>query len=88
MDNIIVCPYRYYYSSKPNLKPKPIKVFANADLNKLKILELCKNKCRIYMRINKNNDNKYVGNSVNPARRFRVYYDFFFLQLELKKVKV
>ena len=42
MDSIIVCLFKPYYSSKLNPKPKSIKVFANANLDKLEILELYK----------------------------------------------
>nr|YP_009577904.1 GIY-YIG endonuclease [Cordyceps cicadae]QBG64891.1 GIY-YIG endonuclease [Cordyceps cicadae] len=60
-------------SNKP--LSKDFKLFLNADIDKLDILEYIKNKSGIYMWTNKLNGKKYVGSSVNLRRRMLQYYN-------------
>jgi group I intron endonuclease len=58
--------------------PQPVtalKVYANADLQKLEILGDNKGKSGIYCFTNLTNGKKYVGSSVNLGRRFSQYFN-------------
>lgn len=59
-------------SSKESLE---FKVFLNADVDKLNILNYVKGKAGIYLWTNKLNGKKYVGSSVDLRRRFLEYYN-------------
>lgn len=65
----------YYYrnssSSSSTSSFKSALIFENADLNKLIILEKCKNKSGIYMWTNLINNKKYVGSSVKRMSKDR-----------------
>lgn len=59
--------YRYYSTCADS--------YFDADKDKLIILNITKNKSGIYMWINKENNKKYVGSSVNLRRRLLEYYN-------------
>ena len=65
----------------------PVVTYPDAFLNKSVILKDTKNKAGIYRWVNKVNGNTYIGSSVNLGRRFKVYYDFSFLSVRIKKSK-
>jgi hypothetical protein len=62
--------------------PQPVtalKVYANADLQKLEILGDNKGKSGIYCFTNLTSGKKYVGSSVNLGRRFSQYFNVNYL---------
>jgi group I intron endonuclease len=65
----------------------PVVTYPDAFLNKSVILKDTKNKAGIYRWVNKVNGNTYIGSSVNLGRRLKVYYDFSFLSVRIKKSK-
>lgn len=65
----------------------PIVIYPDAFFNKSIILKDNKNKVGIYRWVNKENGNTYIGSSVNLGRRLRVYYDFSFLSVRVRKSK-
>lgn len=64
-----------------------LKIYNNADTNKLLILNDNKGKSGIYRWTNLVNGYSYIGNSVNLNRRFREYYNIHHLQPALTKSK-
>jgi excinuclease UvrABC nuclease subunit len=63
----------------------PILSYSNAERMKSEILEENRNKTGIYRWTNLLNGKSYVGSSVNLGRRFRDYYNYTFLEGEIKK---
>lgn len=53
----------------------PIKIYLNADVEKLEIYKENKGKSGIYIWENKINGNRYIGSSVHLSRRFKSYYN-------------
>lgn len=53
----------------------PIKIYVNADVEKLDIYKQNKGKSGIYIWENKINGNRYIGSSVHLTRRFKSYYN-------------
>ena len=64
---------------------KPVKKYANADLDKLQIIKENKGKSGVYLLINLINGKTYIGSSVDLGRRFRYYYDVNTLDKALRK---
>nr|YP_009364357.1 GIY-YIG endonuclease [Ophiocordyceps sinensis]ARF03391.1 GIY-YIG endonuclease [Ophiocordyceps sinensis]QDH07228.1 GIY-YIG endonuclease [Ophiocordyceps sinensis] len=62
-------------------------MYPDAYSNKSIILKDTKNKAGIYRWVNKVNHKTYIGSSVNLGRRFKVYYDFSFLSVRIKKAQ-
>lgn len=65
----------------------PLKIYNNADTNKLLILNDNKGKSGIYRSTNLVNGYSYIGNRVNLNRRFREYFNINHLQSALTKSK-
>lgn len=55
-------------------------VYSNVDTQKLAIVYDNKNKSGIYRWINLNNQNSYIGSSIDLARRFKDYLKISFLE--------
>ena len=73
------------YSTKSSPPPiKPVKIYKNADLNKLLILKESKGKCGIYRWTNISTGKSYIGSSVDLERRFRCYFNIYFLESGIK----
>ena len=53
----------------------PVKVYANADIQKLEILNENRGKSGIYMWKNLNNDKIYIGSAQNIRSRIMAYYN-------------
>lgn len=81
--------YRRNYSQVTSNQPKviPVVMYPDAYSNKSIILKDTKNKAGIYRWVNKVNHKTYIGSSVNLGRRFKVYYDFSFLSVRIKKAQ-
>ena len=79
------------YSQFTNDKHKesviPVVIYSDASTDKSIILKDNKNKAGIYRWVNKENGNCYVGSSENLTDRFRKYYSFRNISLELLKGK-
>lgn len=65
----------------------PMKSYANADLNKLLIIQENTGKSGIYRWVNLVNKKSYVGSSVNLGTRFKDYYSFSYLAKQLERGK-
>lgn len=65
----------------------PAVIYSDAFADKSVILKDNKNKAGIYRWVNKVNGNSYVGSSENLTDRFRKYYSFGNISLELLKGK-
>lgn len=63
----------------------PVAIYSNADTMKSEILKDNRNKVGVYCWTNLLNGKFYVGSSVNLGRRFRDYYNYSFLEGEIKK---
>nr|YP_009072373.1 truncated GIY-YIG endonuclease [Sclerotinia borealis]AIJ56805.1 truncated GIY-YIG endonuclease [Sclerotinia borealis] len=63
----------------------PVKVYVNADKDKILILKENKGKCGIYRWTNITNGRSYVGSSVNLERRLKCHYNIYFLETAIKK---
>ena len=76
-------------SGIPACAVTPTVVYSNAATQKLEILKETKGKSGIYRWVNTASrcGKTYVGSSVNLALRLRVYYDFSFLSVRVKKSK-
>lgn len=70
-----------------NLHPflKSVKIYKNADVDKLLIIKENISKAGVYRWINLTNGKSYVGSSSNLGRRFREYFSISFLEIETKK---
>jgi len=53
----------------------PIKIYSNADIDKVQILSDNQNKSGIYLWINSINGKQYIGSSINLSNRFRQYFN-------------
>jgi hypothetical protein len=62
--------YRFY-STAPLVA---VKIYENADKDKLKILKENKGKAGVYRWVNIENGRSYIGSSVNLTRRFQDYF--------------
>jgi hypothetical protein len=69
------------------LSSVPIKIYENADVDKLKIFADNRNVSGVYRWINKTNGRCYVGSSINLSGRFSQYYSFQNLITVLKNGK-
>lgn len=81
---------RYYYEVRNGqLKESLIAVviYPGAYLNKSNILKYSKKKAEVYRWVNKVKGNTYIGSCINLIRRFRVYYDFFYVSFRINKIK-
>lgn len=74
------------YSTK-NSSIVPVKIYKNADIDKLQTLTENKNKAGVYRWTNLINGKSFVGSSINLGRRFREYFNINFLESEIKKNK-
>ena len=63
----------------------PVKKYANADLEKKKILEENKEKSGVYCWRNLVNGKMYIGSSVDLGTRFRQYFNINHLEYKLQK---
>lgn len=59
----------------PSVDGFGLRVFSDADKDKLDVLNYTKGKAGVYMWTNKSNAKKYVGSSVNLRRRWMEYYN-------------
>ena len=66
---------------------KAVKIYINADLDKLRIISENKGKCGIYRWTNLINGNSYIGSSVNLDRRLRCYFSVDWLESAIQKAK-
>jgi group I intron endonuclease len=57
-----------------DMRPNPVKIYANADIQKMQILKENKGKSGVYRWVNKETGKSYVGSGTNLARRFYNYY--------------
>jgi group I intron endonuclease len=64
---------RTYSTNSPVV---PVKIYANADKNKLQILKENKGKAGVYRFTNKENGQSYVGSSTDLGRRMREYFNY------------
>ena len=64
---------------------KPVKKYANADLEKLQIIKDNKGKAGVYCWRNLTNGKIYIGSSVDLGTRFSAYYSIKYLESKLKK---
>ena len=71
--------YNILLSNYSKLCVVPIKMYSNADTEKVNIFKDNKNKCGVYRWINLETNKSYVGSSVNLRRRFNTYYSFSYL---------
>lgn len=65
----------------------PIKVYKNADLDKLRIITENKGKAGLYRWVKRENGKSYVGSSVDLEKRLRNYFSLNYLELETQKSK-
>jgi group I intron endonuclease len=63
----------------------PVKIYANADKEKLQIISENKGKAGVYRWVNLISGNSYIGSSINLSRRLTDYYSIRFLEKEIKK---
>lgn len=63
----------------------PVKIYRNADLDKLRIIKENKGKGGVYRWINNLNGKSYIGSSSNLGRRFTQYFSISNLEIEIKK---
>jgi len=54
----------------------PIKVYNNADTMKQDIIKDNKEKAGVYRWINNENNNSYIGSSINLSKRLRSYFNY------------
>jgi group I intron endonuclease len=71
------------YSTVVNISP--VKVYKNADLDKLRIITDNKGKAGVYRWINIANGKSYIGSSVDLGGRLKDYFTLRYLELGLKK---
>lgn len=64
---------------------KAVKIYINADLDKLRIISENKGKCGIYRWTNLINGKSYIGSSVNLDRRLRCYFSIDWLESAIQK---
>jgi len=57
----------------------PIKVYSNADLNKVSIIEDNKGEAGVYKWINILTGEFYIGSSINLSKRLKQYYTYSFI---------
>lgn len=74
-------------SSSSEASPQPIKVYLNADTDKLKFLQDNVGKSGIYRWTNLKNGKSYIGSSINLYLRMREYYSVGYLETKLRKSK-
>lgn len=81
--------FRYYSTNSLAVTASsyPVKIYMNADLDKVIILKENKGKCGVYRWTNLTNGNSYIGSSVNLERRLKGYFSIYFLQSVIKKGK-
>lgn len=58
----------------------PVKVYDNTDTQKGSIIDDNKGKSGVYRWVNKESGKSYVGSSTNLARRFKEYFNIFWLE--------
>jgi hypothetical protein len=59
---------------------QPVSVYLNADQDKILILKENKGKCGVYLWTNLINGKSYVGSSISLYRRFKSYFNIFYLE--------
>lgn len=64
---------------------EPVKIYANADQDKLQILKDNKGKAGVYSWIHLDSKKTYIGSSIDLERRFRDYYNINYLESVLKR---
>lgn len=64
---------------KTSLISTPNKVYPNPDLDKERIIGENRKKAGIYMWVNKINNKRYIGSSVNLALRLLMYFNYSYL---------
>jgi group I intron endonuclease len=74
-----------YSTDKPAVIP--VKIYMNADIDKLQILKENQGKAGVYRWGNLVNGKTYIGSSINLSRRFRDYYSIRLLEREVKRTK-
>lgn len=65
----------------------PVKKYANADTEKLKILQDNKKKAGVYRWTNLTNNKSYIGSGTNLSKRLRDYYSLRNLERQIKNNK-
>ena len=73
--------------SRPSLEVVPVRIYKNADLDKLLIIRENKGKCGVYRWKNLINGKSYIGSSVKLDYRFRSYFSFKWLENTIKRSK-
>ena len=79
--------FRGYSTNSSAVAPpfQPVRIYRNADLDKVQILQVNKGKCGVYRWTNLTNGNSHIGSSVNLEKRLKGYFSIYFLQSEIKK---
>lgn len=65
----------------------PVKMYSNADIDKLQILKESRGKCGVYRWTNLITGKIYIGSSINLEKRLRGYFSISFLESGIKKGK-
>ena len=65
----------------------PIKIYKNADLDKLRIISENKGKSGIYRWTNLSNGKSYIGSSIDLKKRFTNYFSIKLLESNLSRAK-
>lgn len=86
INNFLTLNVRNYSTGTPS-PIVPGKIYANADVDKLQILQENKGKTGIYRWVHKESGKTYVGSSVNLSRRMRDYFNIIYLESEIKRTK-
>nr|YP_009568430.1 hypothetical protein [Drechslerella brochopaga]QBL02512.1 hypothetical protein [Drechslerella brochopaga] len=79
--------FKRNYSGTSISKIQPVKIYENADTQKLQILNENKNKSGIYQWKNIETGKTYVGSSTNLSKRLSIYYSLLSIENSLKKSK-
>jgi len=63
----------------------PVKIYKNADLDKLQIITEAKGKSGVYRWTNLTNGKTYIGSSINLEKRLKGYFSIYYLESVIKK---
>lgn len=67
-------------------EPTPVRIYSNADTDKLQIVEENRNKAGIYRWVNKINNKTYIGSSITLSDRLLDYYQMSQLMRERRPI--
>lgn len=65
----------------------PVKIYGNADTDKLQILSENKNKAGVYRWVNLNTGKTYIGSGINLYKRIGEYYSLRNLERQILRTK-